>query len=248
MSGIETPEIWCVDLGAAGAALHALEERTPRLSPADRARAADLADPAVRAEWVATHIALRLLLERAAGTQWRGATLTRSARGKPHLDGASLAFSISHAPGMALIGLAPRGSIGVDLERTRRVRVGEARRARIEEAGAALSDEPLPSEGNARFLQAWVRLEAVAKADGCGIGRLLTQLGILGVNAESRGGQAPPAGALAAALPAGKAPASVHDLQLGGDVYAAVASIGVAGIGAPAWLPTQTESLEKLVG
>lgn len=246
MSGIETPELWCVDLGAAGPALHTLEERTPRLSPADLARAADLADPTVRAEWVATHIALRLLIERAAGTQWRGATLTRSERGKPHLDGAPLAFSISHAPGLALIGLAPRGSIGVDIERARRVRVGEPRRARIEEAGAALSTGPLPAEGNARFLQAWVRLEALAKADGCGIGRLLTRLGILGISAESRAGQAS-AGALAAALLSGEAPPSIRDLQLGDGVYAAVASIGVAGIGAPAWLPTHPESLEKLI-
>ena len=172
------------------AALHTLEERTPRLSAADRARAADLSDLTVRAEWVATHIALRLLIERAAGTQWRRATFMRSERGKPHLDGAPLAFSISHAPGLALIGLAPGGSIGVDVERTRRVRVGEARRARIEAAGAALSNEPLPAEGSARFLQAWVRLEAVAKADGCGIGRLLTRLGILGVSDEIRAGQA----------------------------------------------------------
>jgi phosphopantetheinyl transferase len=247
VSGIQTPELWCVDLGAAGPALHALEKRTPRLSSADRARACDVSDPIARGEWVATHIALRLLIERAAGRQWRGATFTRSERGKPHLDGAPLAFSISHAPGLALIGLAPRGSIGVDIERTRRVRVGESRRARIEEAGAALIDEPLPTEGNPRFLQAWVRLEALAKADGCGIGRMLTRLGILGVSAESRAGQAS-ARAMVAALLAGDAPPSVRDLQLGDGVYAAVASIGFAGVGTPAWLPTRVESLEKLIG
>ncbi len=247
MTGIETPELWCVDLAAAGAALHTLEERTPRLSAADRARAADLSDLVVRAEWVATHIALRLLIERAAGTQWRRAALVRSERGKPHLPGTPLAFSISHAPGLALIGLAPRGRIGVDIERARRVRVGEARRARIEEAGAALTAEPLPSEGNARFLQAWVRLEALAKADGCGIGRLLTRLGILGVSDEVRGGQAS-AGDMVAALLAGEAPPSVRDLQLGDGVYAAAASVGVEAVGAPAWLPTRVESLEKLMG
>ncbi len=247
MSGIQTPELWCVDLGAAGPALHTLEERTPRLSPADRVRASDLTDPIVRAEWLATHIALRLLIERAAGTQWRRAVFTRSERGKPHLDGTPLTFSISHAPGLALIGLAPRGSIGVDIERPRRVRVGEARRARIEEAGAALSNEPLPTEGNARFLQAWVRLESLAKADGCGIGRLLTRLGILGVSDEFRAGQAS-AGDMVAALLAGEAPPSVRDLQLGDGVYAAVASVGVEAIGAPAWLPTRVDSLEKLMG
>ena len=247
MTGIETPEVWCVDLGAAGPVLHALEKRTPRLSPADRARASDFSEKTASAEWMATHIALRLLIERAAGAQWRGATFARCERGKPRLDGTSLAFSISHAPGLALIGLAPRGSIGVDIERTRRVRVGEARRTRIEEAGAALSDAPLPTEGNARFLQAWVRLEALAKADGCGIGRLLTRLGILGVSDALRARQAS-AGNMAAALLAGDTPPSIRDLQLGDGVYAAVASIGVAGIGAPAWLPVHVESLEKLIG
>jgi 4'-phosphopantetheinyl transferase len=247
VTDIETPELWCVDLAAAGAALHTLEERTPRLSAADRVRAADLSDLTVRGEWVATHIALRLLIERAAGKQWRRATFVRSERGKPHLDGTPLAFSISHAPSLALIGLAPGGSIGVDVERPRRVRVGEARRARIEEAGAALSTAPLPSEGNARFLQAWVRLEALAKADGCGIGRLLTRLGILGVSDEIRARQAS-AGNLVAALLAGDAPPSVRDLQLGDGVYAAVASIGVGAIGEPTWLPTRVESLEKLIG
>ena len=201
----------------------------------------------MRAEWLATHIALRLLIERAAGTQWRRAVFTRSERGKPHLDGTPLAFSISHAPGLALIGLAPRGRIGVDIERTRRVRVGEARRARIVEASAALSNAPLPTEGNARFLQAWVRLESLAKADGCGIGRLLTRLGILGVSEEARAEQAG-AGDMVATLLTGGTPPSVRDLQLGDGVYAAVASIGVAPVGAPAWLPTRVESLEKLIG
>jgi 4'-phosphopantetheinyl transferase len=247
VTGIKTPELWCVDLAAAGPALHALEKRTPRLSLADRARASDFSEKTARAEWEATHIALRLLIERYAGAQWRGATFARSERGKPRLDGTPLVFSISHAPGLALIGLAPCGGIGVDIERTRRVRVGEARRARIEAAGAALTDAPLPTEVDARFLQAWVRLEALAKADGCGIGRLLTRLGILGVGDAFRARQ-PSAGDTVAAMLAGDTPPAVRDLQLGNGVYAAVASIGVAGVAAPAWLPTQVESLEKLIG
>ena len=51
-----------------------------------------------------------------------------------------------------------------------------------------------------------------------------------------------------AALLAGDTPPSVRDLQLGDGVYAAVASIGVAAVGEPAWLPTSVESLEKLIG
>ncbi len=183
MNGTQTTELWCIDLAAAAPALRAIEQRTPRLCPADHTRAAAFSDADVREEWLATHIALRLLIERAAGPHWRCVPFDRSERGKPHLGGASLAFSLSHAPSLALIGLAPRGAIGVDVERTRVVRIGEARRARIEDAGAALIARPLPSEGSARFLQAWVRLEAYAKADGCGIGRLLTRLGILGTSA-----------------------------------------------------------------
>jgi 4'-phosphopantetheinyl transferase len=245
VSGIQTPELWCVDLGAAGPALHTLEERTPRLSPADRVRASDLTDPIVRAEWLATHIALRLLIERAAGTQWRRAVFTRSERGKPHLDGTPLTFSISHAPGLALIGLAPRGSIGVDIERPRRVRVGEARRARIEEAGAALSNEPLPTEGNARFLQAWVRLESLAKADGCGIGRLLTRLGVLGAGGAARTEQRA-ASEIVAELVRESPHTVVSDLQLGDGVFAAVVVAGTEPPAEVSWLPSSVEGLEKL--
>ena len=248
MSGIETAELWCVDLSAATPALYAIERRTPRLCPADRTRAASFSDARVREEWLATYIALRLLIERAAGAQWRGATFNRATRGKPLLDGAPLGFSLSHAPGLALIGMSPRGNIGVDIERTRQVRIGAERRARIEEAGAALSDAPLPSEGSARFLQAWVRLEAFAKAEGCGIGRLLTRLGILGTDAAARA-QPVSAQALALALRAEpQSAATVHDMAIGEDNFAAVALTGGAMPGKPSWLPVSIESLEKLTG
>ncbi len=246
MSGLpalQAPELWCVDLVAAAPALHALEQRIPRLCAGDWDRAAAFSDAGVRHEWLATHIALRLLIERAAGRRWRGATLARSERGKPHLDGA-LAFSLSHAPGVALIGVAPHGSIGVDVERRRKVRIGAARRAHIEAAGAALGCE-LPAGGEESFLQAWVRLEAYAKADGCGIGRLLTRLGILGTAAA-----AVPEGmdmrARAAALLAADR-ADIRDLQVGEGIYAAAAFRGISPTGEVAWLPASAEGLEKLV-
>ncbi len=160
---------------------------------------------------------------------------------------APLAFSLSHAPGLALIGLAPRGSIGVDVERTRRVRLGEARRARIEEAGGALNATPLPDAEEARFLQAWVRLEAFAKAEGCGIGRLLTRLGILGTSAAGRAAQ-PSARELADALLASSPSPAVRDLQLGEGVYAAAVFADAEPTFDVAWLPTSVEGLEKLTG
>jgi 4'-phosphopantetheinyl transferase len=244
VNGLQAPELWCVDLSAAAPALNAIERRIPRLNAEDRARAALFSDARARADWLATHVALRVLIERAVGPAWRGAALTRAARGKPQLAGAPLGFSLSHARGVALIGLTPTGSIGVDVERTREVRIAAERRAAIEAAGAMLGGA-LAGDGSARFLHAWVRLEAHAKADGCGIGRLLTRLGILGVAAADR--------ADASGMPArvdgvlGGAAEGVRDLQLGDGLYAAAAFIGVQPVAGVAWLPTDAESLEKLI-
>jgi 4'-phosphopantetheinyl transferase len=246
LSAQSTAELWCVDLNAAAPALHAAELATPRLCQLDRARGSAFSDPLVRAEWTATHIALRVLIERAAGPGWRGVTLTRAGRGKPHLEGAPLAFSLSHAPGLALIGIASGGSIGVDVERSRTVRIGDARRARIEAAGAALVASSLPATGEARFLQAWVRLEAYAKADGCGIARLLTRLGILGSSALAQGDVADSGQRVASMLVDDGHPA-VRDLQLGAGVHAAAVFAGVAPTIVVSWLPTSAEGIEKLI-
>lgn len=222
-----------------------MERRTPRLSDADRDRASAFTGTRVADEWIATHVALRLLLERAAGPQWRRATLVRTSKGKPRLDGAPVSFSLSHAPGVALIGLAGEGAIGVDIERWRTVRVGAARRARIEEAGAALDTAvPLPAAGEARFLQAWVRLEALAKADGCGIGRLLTRLGIVG----SRSGGESACDSASSAIAALREAAEVRDVAVGEGLFAAAAFASGPATADVAWLPVTLEGLEKLVG
>jgi len=243
-----------VDLTAAAPALHAIEQHTPRLSEDDRNRASSFSDDLVRTEWLATHIALRLLIERWDGARWRGMPYAVAERGKPHLPGAPLSFSISHARGVALIGVSRVGSIGVDIERTRTVRIGSPRRERIESAGAAMSASPLPSGEEARFLQAWVRLEAFAKAEGSGIGRLLTRLGVLGSGSAARSDTDPEQGAAGQAAPASplarplaSKPLSVRDLQLGDGIFAAVAAPEAGALGDIPWLPSDLEALENLI-
>ena len=180
-AGFSDLELWRIDLVAAGSALRDVEQATPRLSAWEREKALTIADTAVAAEWLAAHVGLRILIERAAGVRWRGMPFERGRGAKPHLKRAPITFSLSHVPGRALIGLSRNNLIGVDLERTRPVRVRPPRRASIEfVAGALNTRQPLPVSVDARFLQSWVRLEALAKADGRGIGRLLTQLGIVG--------------------------------------------------------------------
>jgi 4'-phosphopantetheinyl transferase len=243
-SGLPAPELWCVDLDAAGAALHALEDRTPRLSDWDRHNAATIADASAAAQWRATHIALRLLLERAVGTRWRGAQFLRGAGVRPRLEGAPVAFSLSHAAGLALIGLTPGGDIGVDVERLRPIHIRASRRGLIETAGDALNArQPLPEDAEARFLQAWVRLEAFAKGDGCGVGRLLTRLGIVGGRDIARADLLKQLDAARAQAPAN----TVHDLDLGKGLFAAIALNSSQAVPEVCWLPTGLEGLSKLV-
>lgn len=237
-------ELWLADLAASADALAEMEARTPRLGPAELARAAAFSDAAVRREWLAAHIALRLLLERVAGPQVRGVDYALAPGGKPSLPALDLGFSLSHARGRALIGIHRSASIGVDVERPRHVRVDAQRWALIEAAAVALAGAALPGEGEARFLQAWVRLEAFAKADGCGVGRLLTRLGILG-------GRRRAIEEAVAALQdeAGSDAIVVRDIAAGAETFAAVAAPAAGPLWAPALvhLPAGTGDLQRLL-
>jgi len=237
-------ELWCVDLKAAAPALAEMERLTPRLASGERQEVASFADAEVAAERLAARIAVRLLLERIAGTRWRSQPLVRDKNGKPRLAGAPVVFSLSHVAGLALIGAAASGPIGVDLERARDVRVRAPRRARLEEAGAVLNAaQALPDGEDARFLQAWVRLEAFAKADGCGIGRLLTRLGIVGERELARA-------ELLERIERARARvegAVTRDLALGEGLFAAIACAPASTVPEIRWLPTSIDGLEKVL-
>lgn len=178
-------ELWLVDLDASVAALETAERDAPRLSSADRRRIAALKDARERKRRFAAHSALRILLERTGGPTLGRKAFSRSPTGKPFIADASLAFSLSHAESLALIGLSSTGDIGVDIEVARSVRIAPDRRRAIMVAAAGLAGQITaqhapPSPGDAAFLDAWCRLEAYAKATGEGIGRTLTTLGLRG--------------------------------------------------------------------
>jgi len=169
-------ELWLVDLIEAAPVLEALERETPRLSDEDRRRALRLRDADERRQRLAAYGALRIALERWGGARVRRTAYRRNASGSPSLAGMP-AFSLSHADGVALIGVTPARAIGVDLERERRVRVSARRRQEILAAGAGLAGAVVNAPATDRhFLQAWVRLEAYAKAQGESLGRVLDDL------------------------------------------------------------------------
>jgi 4'-phosphopantetheinyl transferase len=243
-SDVGALELWYVDTQASGAALHALDQRVSLLSGSERRRAATFSDAAQAQEWLAAHIALRVVLERLLGSGVRGLSFERTKLGKPRLEGASAVFSLSHISGSALIALARGGIVGVDLERARTVRVREPRRARIEAAAAALNRrEPLPAEGEPRFLQAWVRLEAFAKAEGCGVGRLLTRLGIGGERADRAQDLRARVDDVLAATPV----AATCDVTLGEGLFAAVACGPHRAVPRLFRLPAEKRALKQLL-
>lgn len=206
-------ELWLVNLDAAASALEAIEEMTPRLSGDVVRRLADMRNEAARRERRNAHIALRILIERIHGPGSRRAPFERSATGKPSLPVDGLAFSLSHTVGLALIAVSDRrGPLGVDIERLRPVTMPDARRAPIEEEAVALAAGvavagPSP---DARFLRAWVRIEAAAKAQGHGIGQILERL------RPDRQGAAERMARETLAI-------VVHDIPVGEDVFAAIA-------------------------
>lgn len=175
-------ELWLVDLAATAPILVDIEAQTPRL-PVALPFAPSSPTLSASNERRAAHIALRIVLERRLGPAVRGCAFPTGRYGKPSLPAGfpSIDFSLAHCPGHALIALSWSGPVGVDIERPRKLHIPPRRAATICAAGAALvpASPPLGTT-EADLLRAWVRLEAYAKADGRGIGRLLTALGILG--------------------------------------------------------------------
>ena len=161
----------------------------------------------------AAHIALRVLIARRAGIDIATAPFEIGPQGKPALaSGRQPYFSLSHSGARALIALSVQAGVGIDIEAPRRPRLSERRREQIIAAGIAIAGgQPLPGDTpDRRMLQAWVRLEAIAKGNGEGMGRLLGRLGIFG------GGAALPT------IPANGG-ADVRDIALDQDFVAALA-------------------------
>lgn len=168
------------------------ERETPRLSAEDRARAMAVGpdrggrDDTWSLQRLAAYVALRIAIERAFGVSVRGLPFLRSPAGRPSLPGVEGDFSLSHVEDAALIATAGRGSVGVDLERTRPLRIGPRRRSLTEAAAEHVArtggeTAPLPAlPPDDRFLMAWVRLEAFAKARRTTLAQLLTAAGALG--------------------------------------------------------------------
>ncbi len=240
-------ELWLVDLEQAVPALEASEGVCPRVSPDDRARARRIADPVQRRRRLATYAALRIALERVAGSPVRGVDFVRSPDGKPHLAAGHAAFSLSHSDAFALIGVTRRGEIGVDLEQARSIHMSARRRQLIVAAANGLADRPLAADaGDDAFLKAWSRLEAFAKARGRGLAWLLEEVGVRRRDDHDR--TMTPAQVEGAARHAAEdAGLKVCDLRLPRGLFGAVALERSASVPRVRAFPVQGAAIERLL-
>ncbi|MFD0019623.1 4'-phosphopantetheinyl transferase family protein [Streptomyces sp. NPDC058382] len=166
------PALWVVDAREQG-------ERAQRLAPdildaQELGRAGSLISEADRHCYVASHVALRLLLGARLGVAPDAVRLTREPcpscggpHGRPATDG-DVHFSLSHTRGVALLAFADT-PVGVDVEGAPRARtvseIGDQLHPAERRELAELPQEHRP----AAFVRAWTRKEAYLKGKGIGL-------------------------------------------------------------------------------
>ncbi|MGE0697622.1 MAG: 4'-phosphopantetheinyl transferase superfamily protein [Hyphomicrobiaceae bacterium] len=176
-------ELWLVDLVADVPLLLDVAHRHGLVEPATVATVPDRHGGRVDAARDAARSALRILLAGYVGLDLARAPFRVARGGKPELaplpDGhLRPLFSLAHCDTAAIVALSTDGAVGVDIEAPRPVRLADHRRAMLLDAARSLAPTDALPEGpaEAQFLQGWVRLEALAKATGEGLGALLGRL------------------------------------------------------------------------
>ncbi len=176
---------------------------------------------------------LRLMLPAALANAAATLPLSRSPAGKPRIEGSGVEFSLSRSSDILAIAVSASGSVGIDVERRRRIKAALHRRQQIIAAGELIApDRRLPGnpeDPDGRYLHAWVRLEALAKATGEGIGGLLTRLGIIG-------GGKPGSDSLQGQW-------CIEDLAVGDGLFAALATPVSGEPVTVRWLPSDSRSI-----
>ena len=157
------------------AMLSEAKDRSGLLSEEERAKAADIANPAVRARFELGRGLRRKMLSEATGCLATGLTFAESGEGKPRaLNAAGWDFNVSHSGDYVAVAVG-RDQVGVDLEQIRPVREMESiveRYFHPDEAAAWRAVAPgLRKEA---FFVLWSAREASMKCVGLGLARGLS--------------------------------------------------------------------------
>jgi 4'-phosphopantetheinyl transferase len=153
------------------------ESRAACLSAAERARSTLFVAPLERQRFVMSRIVLRDILAAYSGAAAGEIPIAREPGGRPFIEGTErLYFSLSHSGATALIAVAEM-TIGVDVERVRRISRADAVARRVLHADTVAALESLSvSEREVAFVDAWTQREAHVKAVGGGMFRTPDEL------------------------------------------------------------------------
>lgn len=146
------------------------------LSQDERERAGRFYFPHLRTRFTAGRAALRVLLGAQLGSDPSALQFAYTQHDKPYLPGSRLRFNVSHADGLALIAIAIRREVGVDLEHVR-PRIDEDQIAHRFFSAAEVADYLAVPEAQRQqaFYNCWTRKEAYIKAIGEGLSFPLDQ-------------------------------------------------------------------------
>jgi 4'-phosphopantetheinyl transferase len=147
----------------------------------ERARARAFRFARDRRRFVARRTFLRRILAEYAGVAPAELRYRTSAAGKPRLaDRDDVAFSTSHAEGLAIVAIARTGEVGVDIERVRPMpdALELAKRFFSVREHEHLMSVPASMRSEA-FLRLWTRKEAYVKLAGVGLGMPLDAFDVL---------------------------------------------------------------------
>lgn len=156
-----------------------------RLSPAEEERAAGFAFAKPRQTFVATRVALRMLLSRYLNVPPREIVIVSGLGGKPKLSHRNLQFNVAHSGDLALVAITCDCEVGVDLEQLRPVKQSlEIARRNFHPLELAAIGAAGEAEFDHAFLRCWTRKEAVVKALGAGIGYPFAAFDVLTASAD----------------------------------------------------------------
>jgi len=150
------------------------------LSPDEIARADRFYFERHHDAFVAARAGLRNTLSRYVFLSPTALTFCYGDAGKPELpeqvSGGKVAFNLSHSGDWAMLAVARRGPLGVDIERSREMNdaAGLARRY-FSAVEVAVWESLAPAEQTAAFFRCWTRKEAYLKALGDGLRAPLDQ-------------------------------------------------------------------------
>ena len=149
-----------------------VESREACLSADERTRSEQFLAPLERRRFVMSRVMLRDILAGYYGAAAGEIPIVLEPGGRPFIEGAErLCFSLSHSGAAALIAVADM-TIGVDVERVRRVARADAIARKVLHADPVAALETLTaSQREAAFISAWTQREAHVKAVGGGLFR-----------------------------------------------------------------------------